>query len=204
MYRFSVPLYFAIAVSCGGPATQAACEQWDLSGVWEIRQSNVNSFVVFEIQQKGSVLSGQAQFQDDVEGYDNAFGRRGFVTGNARGNKLDMTVNWEPYPGEEGPRRKGIYKGKISPQGRLTGTTFDARNLRSSASFRKGSPFNCQDFAVEEPTGPPPIKLGKVKIPNVDLSTPMEVCVFARSARKRGSPAAPGLERQCREAGGTP
>jgi hypothetical protein len=30
------------------------------------------------------------------------------------------------------------------------------------------------------------------------------ICVAARTARARGSPSAPGLERQCREAGGTP
>ena len=30
------------------------------------------------------------------------------------------------------------------------------------------------------------------------------ICAYARSARARNSPAAPGLERQCREAGGTP
>ena len=38
----------------------------------------------------------------------------------------------------------------------------------------------------------------------VPLVAEPSICVLARSARARNSPAAPGLERQCRAAGGTP
>ncbi len=180
-------------------AAQAACSQWDVSyhnmpnESWRAMQSN-GSKPLFHLEQTGTLLQGTAGYLKYNDGeYEGSVD--GSVDGTIKGDFFDVTVYWEDGG-------VGGYTGTIGPTGRLTGTTVDKNNPRNVAKWYSNQPFKCLTSAAPPAAGPPPgpaKPLGRVTT-GQPTGAPLPICETARVARARNSPAAPGLEAQCKAA----
>jgi hypothetical protein len=207
-------IVFSVAFAMLLPsAAQAACSKWNVSGVaWTVSQTNGIS-AHFTLQQTGTDLQGSAQWfyqkEDGGIGVNTSHlaSVNGSVDGTINGDFFEVTVYWDNDT-------TGVYTGKIGPQGRMTGTTADKMNPHSVASFHNDQTFKCLASAggVSPSSITPPVgggspasaepyrALGKVQLPPTTLGPPRPICDVAAEARARNSPAAPGLEAQCRAA----
>ncbi len=185
--------FFAVL---SAPAAQAACEQWDVGGQWELLQTN-GFTVVFDLQQTGTQIQGQAA---GLVGY--KMRNQASVDGTIKGNSFDLNVYWRGGA-------IGVYKGEVGPQGRIEGSTYDKMDPSSIANWRSESTVKCLPIATGTTSAPlvseePYQALGRVKKSGTVPVAPLSICESARNARVRNSPAAPGLERQCRRFLDTP
>ena len=177
-------------------AAQAACEQWDAGGQWALLQTNEFG-VAFDLQQTGAELQGQAT---GFVGY--KVRNYGSVDGTIKGNSFDLNVYWNGGA-------IGVYTGKVGPQGRIEGSTYDKMDPSSTANWRSDTTVKCLTIATSTTSAPlvsekPVHSLGRVKKSGTVPVAPLSICESARNARARNSPAAPGLERQCRRFLDTP
>ena len=203
--RIALSSFFAVLLPA---AAEAACEQWDVSGSWTMAQSNIkNGPVYFNLEQNGTELRGDAAYETVLSEEWGQTTVSGSVSGTVKGNKFKVYVVWSLPSYSPVRRSKGVYSGTIGSQGRLNGTGYDANNIQSHATFSGQKYFLCADSTgttsaplVEEPYQ----ALGRVKTSGTAPAAPVSICESARNARARNSPAAPGLERQCRRFLDTP
>lgn len=175
-------------------AARAACREWEMPAKLNIIQSN-RSMVELQLQPAEGGFVGKA-----LNGRDGAFisAIRGAVDGAVSGSNVQFTIHW--HQSQSIINSTGMYTGTVGPQGRITGTTFDAVHPETTASWWSDGVLQCRvDPPASPPTPtPPPIALGRVKGTAGLGNAPVQsICEAARSARSRNSPAAPGLERQC-------
>lgn len=193
-------LTFGISVFAPSPAAaEPRCENWDVSRGWMLVQGNHYTIDV-SLTQAGTKLSGTVNEWIDR-------GKKQYpVKGSLIGNSIKLETGWG-----------GVYIGKIDDTGRIDGTTYDKKDSKSSSTWYSTTRMECLEVAkTQEPqskekTG---LSLGRVQKPSVGLGRVQQtdpklaqpdppICANARSARARNSPAAPGLEAQCRAAGGS-
>jgi hypothetical protein len=194
-------------------AAQAACSRWDISGKWTAVQSN-DTKPSFTLQQTDTQIQGSAHWGYTVS-Y-NTFPAKGddyvesnaSVDGTINGDSVEFTAYWSNDT-------IGVYSGKIGPQGRIEGTTYDRRHPQTNANWYSDRTVRClsgeDDTSPSSTTPPvddkpPPVALGRVHTapapPLERMGNEPPICANARSARARNSPSASALESQCRAAGG--
>ncbi len=180
-------------------AADAGCDQWDVRGHWTLIQSN-NTAVSVTLEPSGNGYSGQASFgrmvDDDFWACSIAACGQDYVSfsgpavGTLNGNAFELTIYWSD-------NAIGVYSGVVGPQGLIVGSTFDRNNPRSTAQWHSDRVANCATPAVVAPARPT-VLLGRAA-PATAPDPGKTVCDYAKSARERNSPAAPSLEKQCRE-----
>ena len=180
------------ATLLSAPAQAAGeCVVWDMRGEWNFVQSN-DTIATLTLGYEGNGIQGSARHL--------TFG--GFVTGSvdglANGDSLELTVYWNNGT-------TGVYSGKIGPQGRITGTGYDAQHPNTMANFYSDRTAKCFQSAVA-PVPPSSTELtvkpqGRVTGPGGPTTSLLTICEAAQQARARNSPAAPGLEAKCRAEG---
>jgi len=197
-------------------AAHAACSQWDISGEWVAVQSN-DTKPIFTLQQTGTEIQGSGHWGNFIT-Y-NTFPARGddyveadgSVDGTINGDTVEFTAYWSD-------NTIGVYSGKIGPQGRIQGTTYDKQHPQSMASWYSDRTFKCEDATSAENSSPSsttagadglaPKALGRAHSstpapPLARIGNEPMICAQARSARARNSPVASELEAKCQEAGGS-
>lgn len=177
-------LSLAVVGSSPALALDAACVQWNVSGTWTAVQSNHqrrSKGATLKLQQTGTEIKGSAEYQND-----NGIFIKGPVVGTAIRNAFAATIYWDD-------NRVGVYTGEIGPQGLVVGRSFDKNDPRTSADWHADRSFDCLT------AGRKPMTLGRVPSTGPPLArTAASLCDAAKSASASNSPAAPGLERQCR------
>ncbi len=201
----------------------AECAQWDMNGEWRFVQSNMSygNSPVLTLQQNGNQIQGVATFiltyyTDDfiIGSTSTAHFRRvnGTVHGGINGNSVEFVVFW---PGEDSI---GVYTGEIGSHRLIEGSAYDQRHPEVTATWITDRPVGCRTGAgpAGEQTGttssalttgpappPEPTVRAQRRIPRDPNAPPVpsrSICETAQIARARNSPAAPGLEAQCRAA----
>jgi hypothetical protein len=175
----------------------AACAQWDVSGPLDLVQTN-GTTVTANLHQTDTGIQGDARYEvERSDGWlqgNNYYDVGGSVDGTIKGEELDITIYWTN-------QTTGVYAGRVNPQGRVTGSTYDALHPQTMANWHSDRTLKCVPAAAPAaPAGPPKpvLALGRVQpAPGTPASEPMTICDRARSARARNSPVAPELERQC-------
>lgn len=198
--------FSGLMVSLTAPVLAAdSCAQWDLRGEVGLIQSNGTRAYLSRVEQTGSQFKGAGFYSYVYEAktglpggitrndYRNASGP---VVGTVVGNAFEATIYWNNAS-------VGVYTGQIGPQGLLVGRAYDKTDPGAIADFHSDKPFDCL-ARVQSPPGVgsvparPTLALGRVQS-NAPSSTPPSICDAAQSARARNSPAAPTLERRCKE-----
>ncbi|MES2958702.1 MAG: hypothetical protein V4792_10970 [Pseudomonadota bacterium] len=175
----------AIVVGSSTWAADVTCAQWSVSGGWTAIQSNHqrrSKGPRLELLQTGTQFKGSAHYLNE-----NGIVVSGPVVGTAVRNTYTATIYWDDS-------RVGAYSGEIGPQGLVVGRTFDKNDPRTSAAWHADRSFECLRAGTKS------VELGRAPASTpTPAVTPSSLCKAAASARARQSPAAPGLERQCRE-----
>lgn len=117
------------------PVAQAACNQWDVGGKWDLYQSNgFNTTVV--ITPSGSELRGRAQTQSSKFKSTQPI-IAGTLDGRINGNRLTFTVYWNN-------NSVGVYTGIIAPTGKIEGTTYDKWHSGNRAAWYSLGRMKCR------------------------------------------------------------
>lgn len=224
---------FAAGIFLSSTQTQAACGQWSMPAKIEIRQSNGSEVKINSTPSQAGFV-GTARYWSEID--DRSFITSGdeynwvigVLEGAVEGSTAHFTIHWQGDRAKRVQNSTGVYTGTISPEGRLTGTGYDADHPGTTATWFALEPMKCSiaqaltlDSGPELERRPPPVSLGRVQakpeykslgrvqstqgadpldkkqVPMSVLLNPPPICASASSARARGSPAAPGLERQC-------
>jgi hypothetical protein len=169
----------------------------------DLAQTN-GTVVTADLQQTDTGIQGSAHYTVDhddglFQGH-NYYGVGGSVDGTLNGDSLDITIYWTN-------QTTGVYTGRINPQGRITGSTYDALHPQTMANWHSDRTLKCLSVAGAAPAPAAPAKptvvLGRAP-PTLGAAAgpPMSICDRARAAIARNSPSAPALERQCAAGGG--
>jgi hypothetical protein len=172
-----------------------ACEKWDVSGQWAAVQSN-DTNANLSLQQSGKSLQGTGVYYYVPSSSCIAFCEgedpvqvNASVDGTLDGDAIAFTAYWSNDT-------IGVYTGKIGPQGRIEGISYDRQHPKTIASWYSSRTATCLD---DTQTG---MALGRVPgthpAPPVTVGNEPQICAIARDARARNSPVAPRLEDQCR------
>lgn len=184
-------------------ADEPACAQWRVDGQWSAIQSN-GPPPIFTLTQNGTVLLGKASYAVWTEGglleADDLTIVFGSVDGTIKGDDFNVTVYWNNGT-------TGVYTGKVGPQGRIEGSAYDKLHPQTTAIWHSDGTALCPPPAAAAPaaspgigssaSSKPTVALGRVQTSAVTAPA-MSICEAAKSARARNSPAAPGLEAQCK------
>jgi hypothetical protein len=176
------------------------CSQWDVRGQWEFVQTNGTS-PVFTLQQTETGLLGSAKYGfykpvlcNVIDCNDDYYAVHASVDGTAKGSSFDIVAYWDNGT-------TGVYTGKIGPQGRIEGSTYDRQNPRTMASWYSNRTAECLGTSASPLTTAPAAQTvraqGRVKLDGVAGKSTLTKCEAAKIARARNSPAAPGLEALC-------
>lgn len=136
---FVFPLLIALSAS---PAN-AQCAQWDVSGEWQIVQSN-KWIAGMALSQSGTEVTGTAR--DVLEAYIGN-GPKIPVNGTMVGNKFNLTVYWKGG-------RVGAYRGTVDAGGGMKGTTYDKSQPSVRATWYSNRSMVCADADTPQPTAP--------------------------------------------------
>jgi hypothetical protein len=132
-------LFFASLTAFSPSPARAQCEQWDISGDWEIVQSNGNR-VAMILSVNGTKVTGTARDIRDLPEIP--------VTGTMVGNKFNVTVYWKRG-------NVGVYRGTVDAGGGMKGTTYDKANPGVHATWYSNRSMVCADADVSQPIAPP-------------------------------------------------
>jgi hypothetical protein len=198
---FGCPLLALLGLVHAPVAAADGCAQWNVGGLHRAQQSNqlqgsvdIYASAALDLVQNGSQFSGTA-ISTGRDKYDEIKRVRGPVVGTVIGNAFEATIYWDN-------NTIGVYTGQVGPQGLIVGTTYDRNNPSTRADWHMDSAVPCaaSTAAAAAPPAPPKPTVQLVQIDRAaGASAPgMTVCEAAQSARARNSPAAPGLEAQCR------
>ena len=184
----------ALFLMCPAQA-HAACSEWVMPAKTLIQQSN-ETLILAQFTAGEDGFSGKATNQYWSERMETVGTVDGVLEGAVQGSNVQFTIHWGQDIFRKVPNATGIYTGTVGPQGRVTGTSYDQVNPESTATWYFKEVLLCRSAA----TAPsyPTLGFGRVKpLPGSAPAPVRSICEMARSARARGSPAAPGLERQC-------
>ena len=200
---FALGAFFILTPAYAAPGD---CMQWDVSGSWLMTQSNGTN-VVMRLQQNGTHLQGVAEYSSYNNDNQKVQTVGGPVDGYYEtGNIVRVTVYWSNSTA-------GVYVGQIDLQGKMVGFTNEKNNPENKANFQA---YNGTVQCLSREVAPPPpapapepsvdtVKAqSRVRVTDTPSTSPaMSICDAARTAKTRNSPAAPGLEKQCLESGGS-
>jgi hypothetical protein len=203
-------LCYATTASSGvAAAADVECSRWDLNGEWKFVQTNETA-PVFRLQHTGTMLQGSAMYFYTHEGQcvigwcgDDYYQVDGSVDGTVNGDSFEVVAYWNNGT-------TGVYTGKIGQQGRIQGSGYDRQHPQVMANWyaeptakclvgtpgtggRIGTTSSALGTAAPEPVKPAP----RVTLPGGVPVKSLTICEFAKKARARNSPAAPGLEASC-------
>ncbi len=150
---------------------QAQCEQWDVSGDWEIVQSN-GSRVQMVLSVNGTAVTGYARDVQDAP--------RIPVTGTMVGNKFNVTVYWKGG-------NVGVYRGTVDAGGGMKGTTRDKASGARATWYSNRSMICAPDAAAADYSDQPHTKTGQENWPSADADPGRQTRQVHRQA-ERGSP----------------
>ncbi|MGH6825547.1 hypothetical protein [Methyloceanibacter sp.] len=113
-------------------ASQGFTCQWDLTGHWELRQTN-GILVNLDLQQRGPLFTGSAGTPEFF-----GTGSRGSLDGSVDNqSKFKMSIYWDNGA-------IGEYTGTVNQNGRLEGETYDRMSPASMARwFSTGTGGKC-------------------------------------------------------------
>ncbi len=185
-------------------AAPGDCLEWDVSGFWNIAQSNGTN-VSMKIQQVGTIVQGVAEYSSYNGGAHKVETVGGPVYGTYDSGYLRVTAYWSNSSA-------GLYTGHLEPNGGMVGFAVDKNDPGNKATFTANGAPICHSREAPPPPPLPPVALGRVKEPpkalgraaprgSVDPNKTM--CDYARSAKARNSPTAPALEHRCLAGGGS-
>jgi integrase len=154
----------------------------DVSGKWEIRQSNIGRTVWFDIQQSGRDITGRAGWFSLVSdgpllGSDAKSRRSMEARGTVTEREFEFAVSWN-----DGAR--GIYRGALLSDGTLAGQTWDEMRPSNKASWHSTGDRRfsiVQDSSKPKATGKPIAAMGRPRPKKSADSS-------ARAIRQTGSP----------------
>ena len=143
-------LFFSSLIALSPPSARAQCKQWDVSGRWDIKQSNGYT-VHLNLTQHGTRINGSGKTL--------TAGLHG-LHGNIQGNDFFVQITW-------GPDAIGIYRGKVGPEGRIDGTTYDEKSPGSKANWFSTTAMKCseetQAASVKPESTVPPVRPKPIK-----------------------------------------
>jgi hypothetical protein len=187
--KYHPRLLLALALALSAASIEAQCPQWDVSGQWTLEQSN-GATVSMNLRQNGTSLTGTAAHTNasvgkggGIPGFEsfgvNGARVEGAVSGNIAGNDFYAEISWD------GGKLVGVYRGKVAPQGRLEGTTYDKAKTSSKATWFSTSAMKCKEIK--------PIKPSSVLKPAVTVPPPKVIKSTGKSPTKPAPapPAAP-------------
>lgn len=186
------------AFTLSAPA-QAACDQWDMPAKMSLSQNSGTSTEV-ELTPSEGGFTGTASYSWYNHEYDRTYVRSGVVDGTFDGASINFTIHWEVEIQGLGTsvNSTGVYTGTVGPQGRMTGTTYDADHPEVTATWFAREALQCHAPAAPPRSAPAPVTLGRVQPPPGSTpSPPQTICERARAARERNSPTASMLEARC-------
>ena len=116
---------------------RAECSNWDVTGTWEIKQSNGASITVVVVKK-----SYGFNVTSPTRG-------GGSGSGNITGNDFFMEIGW--FGGTD----DGVYRGKIRSSGRIEGTAYNAGNHPEvKVTWFSASVMKCADAAPASAPAP--------------------------------------------------
>ena len=197
-------LLCALAFALSASSVRAQCAQWDVSGQWELQQSN-GFTVQVDLHQNGKTVTGTASFTyvkpaggvlGAFQGGDPAT-QRGSFSGNISGDDFYGQIGWTSGS-------VGIYRGKVGAQGRIDGTMYDKGAPSSRATWFSGEFMKCAGAPAANVPAPgvnPIRKTGKAK-----LATPAPTVNPIRKTGKArpGNPVTPDAAPQAENSSGAP
>jgi hypothetical protein len=204
---YAVHLLIAAPLLLIPAQAQAACGQWDMAPRLVIHQSN-DTQVIVNVTPAEDGFVGKASYSQYDDYLDYMATVYGDLDGTLEGSDVNFTIRWSGRTGIG--NSTGIYSGTIGPQGRMTGTSYDALHPESRANWWISEVLKCHSATapaspVPSPLTPSspaakPLALGRVRLEATGTAPNhwgRSLCAAAKDARARNSPAAPGLERQC-------
>ena len=159
--RFFLASVFVLSIS----SAKAQCPQgWDVMGKWTLIQGSTRN--AMELYQTGTRVYGKASFQGMTErptknvlGIVTKFGANGTINGSVEGtvtgDNFYIKIAWTN-------NTTGVYNGKFSPQGQLTGTGYEIRSPSKTVNWFSDKEMKCAAAAVE-PTKPTPARPKPIK-----------------------------------------
>ena len=116
-------------------SVEAQCPRgWDISGGWGLKQSNMGEPVAMSLSTKPNrhaFVQGSASYGTGSKQV------TGGVTGSINGSDVYIEIAWSNG-------KTGIYEGKVSPQGKIEGTGWEARSPSKKVSWFSTRPMNCR------------------------------------------------------------
>lgn len=154
---------FAFVFTLLGYSVKAQCPQgWDVGGGWGLKQGPTR--IAMNINQSGTMLTGNASYEfsqagtDGFLGIGKKYGATGTVGGAVEGSinadNFYVKIVWDN-------QTVGVYNGRISPQGQLTGTGYEIRSPSKQVSWFSDRTMKCASAAPVAPTNPTPKPIGR-------------------------------------------
>jgi len=126
--------------SGSGGSPSGGCNQWNVTGTWQIVQSN-NYRPVLSIQQNGSTISGTVTLSADDQAKGNYVMNSGTLTGTLTGNQIEFTTS--QMAKRDGSASQAQYTGTVG-QGQITnGQAQDLLHPGSTATWSATGPTVC-------------------------------------------------------------
>ena len=134
----------ALALFCACGVARGQCPQWDVSGKWQLEQSD-GLTVTVDLRQSGKNVTGSAvcYTTKDPTGVLAPFKGKdphtlnGPVTGNIAGDDFFAEIRWSVTS-------IGVYRGKVGPQGRIEGTVYDKGASPKKMTWVSPNLMKCQ------------------------------------------------------------
>lgn len=133
----------------------AACSQWEMPAEVQIKQSNSRWPFKIAITPSEGGFVGKAMRVSFTEGssvyrWGNV---EGWVAGAIKGANVSFTIHWENDLTKNVNNATGVYTGTVGPQGRATGSGYNANNPSETATWWLQEPLQCREVAT--PASPP-------------------------------------------------
>ncbi len=153
----------------------AQCQQWNVSGVWNIEQRGLKYAIVLTMEQNGEVLTGKARISTN-SGYPAVN-----VYGTLKGDLVNFRILW--IDGSI-----GVYDAQFHPAGRLNGHGYEKKTPNIRHMWQSNKKFKCPPPAsfnvplntykgkpkpVSSPTKPITEPPTPMKVPGIISSQPI-------------------------------
>jgi len=137
----------ALVASLPASASGADCVSWNVSGRWALNQAS-GHYVGLDLQQSDGVITGTAVWYEKMPpdwvfiGWvgNDPEEHSGSLDGRVAGDEFNAQIFWND-------RVIGVYTGKIGPQGRIEGETYDRDQPNLRTTWFSSIPLTCAEYA---------------------------------------------------------